>query len=631
MKERRRRRRADVLSPTAGNPWFDGVALTLLLAGFFGLTVAFGGTAFWASGPFFILGLLGVFLCQVMAVRAMGRPALAPPLGTVPWLILVVYTLIRAVFVPQIPYQAWTEFLFQASFLLMYVCISDLSNRRGIWSLVLGAVLLATALQAMYSLSLHLKGETSVLWLQRHPNYGMRASGTFICPNHFAAVLHTGMILGLGLILSPRAGLGLKLIAGYTFLVSLPAIGISLSRAGWLGLLVGILVLLIGKAARRGPWMTLGAIVVSALGSGTAFWGLWQFAPIFRTRMSRALTDIRFQELWPDTWRMIQGEGFWGAGPGIFRHRFESYRVDFRRAELYLEHAHNEYLHMIADYGWPGLVLILGALGWLVWALMRVTLRQEDEGRAMIPLMMLAVLLAHAAHAVFDFNFHIPGAVSPLVLVLGCLYGHGLHLGVWKAKPWPDWTGKVFPALTMAVVPLMMAAFVLLAVGSKAGFEFDRARKQNNREAMWLRAAQMQRWTPFHWRGWTEEGTLLRGQSLVTLNPETRADLIAQSREAYETALRWNPFERIALMGLAQLEVQERNFEAAMPILERLLTYDPFDAEVHLQAGLVLRRLGRLEEALAAFEQANRLRPRHAQTQANLRRVRAQIAQAAQP
>lgn len=620
------RPRGDVPSPTAGSVLTDTVVAPLLVFASLGMGFLFGGTVFWASGAFFAIGLVAVFGLQIAALRGPRPLRLCPPLGTTVWGGLLLYVLARAVFVPVIPYQAWTEAMQMGAVLLFYVAFSDLCNRRAAWKWVLGAFLLAASAQALYGISLQLQNSNSVLWLTRPAQYRMRASGTFICPNHYAQILQVAILLGLGLLFTPRTGITLKLFSGFTVLASLYPIFLSGSRAAWIGLVAGITMLVAGKAMRRGVKSTLMALTALTVACTGVYAALWRFSPLFRNRVQHALRgDIRWTQLWPDTWRMIQQEGFWGAGPGMFRHVFEQYRFHFDRPTLFLRHAHNEYLHMIADYGWPGLLILLAGMCAVAWVLVRVTLRSERESDAMIPLTMLSIFAAVAVHAVFDFNAHIPGVMTQVVLVLGALHGHGLRRGVWKARPLHPLVGKTFVWLALLLAPVTAMGFLVLARGSWAEFEMERARLQDDHSTEQRQAAIMRRWTPFHWRGWTELGFHHRMEAEFTLNRELRARHIELSREAYQTALRWNPYERIALIGLAQLSVLERDHEAALSLFGDLLNLDPFDVHVHVQYGLALERVGRFHEALEIFEKADRMRRRDPQIQLNLRHLRQKI------
>ena len=621
----RRRRTADAVSPTSGLGWFDFPALTLLSLAALLMAAIYGGTVFWASGIPYILGLLVVLSCQCVAVRQFGAVRLLPPPGTGAWLGLLGYVVLRAIFVPVIPYQVWTEALQMGAVLLFYITFSDLANRRKLWQWAIFLFLVFVAIQALYGLSLHIQGSRMVLFQERHESYGMRASGTFICPNHYAQLLQIGMILAAGLVLTPKLEPGLRLLGGFTFLVCLFPMFRTLSRAGWLGLVGGLGLIVFFKALRKGPLVTL----LTAGGGAVLGFGLFRafllFSPLFRVRYERAFRDIRFTSLWPDTLRMIEAEGFWGAGPGMFQHVFERYRFHFTRSELYLRHAHNEYLHLLADYGWPGVVLVAAGMLWVVWVLARAALRASSETEAMVPTIMLAIFVGKALHAIFDFNAHINGNMTTFVMAMGILHGHGVRRGIWKAKPLPAGLSKVLIWITLVVTPVMIISFGVLAVGSLAERRMDAAHRDGNVQEEIRQAALMRRWTPFHWRGWTELGYHLRAESMFIRDPELRTEKVGESRAAYETALRWNPHDRIAWMGLAELAFQEEDYETAVEMFAESVRLDPIDAHVYVRYGLALRRVGDLESALQAFERADALRRNHRQTQLNLEYLRRQL------
>lgn len=619
---RRRRKRSSSVSPAVeGRGAVLEFALLAALA-FFALGTAFflGGTVFWTAAPVLVPALCLVLTAQGMAL-ASGRPLklVLPPGGGI-WLLLLAYILFRAVFIPRIPYQAWAEFLYTASVFLLYVTLTDLSNRRNAFRVVFWMFFVGVVLQSMYALSLHVHDSRSVLWLERPVSYGMRASGTFICPNHFAQLLQMGILLAVACLIWPGLGLPIKLIAGYTLLVSFPAILLSGSRAGWLGLVLGAGILLLGAALRKGFKVTilaLSALVPLALGG---FWALYRFVPMVRQRVDFSRhTDVRFTALWPDTWRLIEGEGFWGAGPGMYFHVFERYRYHFNRPELYLRHAHNEFLHLLADYGWPMTAAVALALLWISGLFLFTCWRERQGARMMIPLTMLALLAAKAAHSVFDFNVHVLGNMAPFALLMAALYGYGLYEGIWKVRPFPAPLAKPLLALAMLCTLAVMAAVGVFGASSWAEYRMDQARRRKDMTSEIRYAARMRALTPFHWRGWTEYGFQLRSEAFLKQDPEQRAVLSGRAHAAYKTALRWNPYDRIAMLGLAQLYIRESLHQEALVILEDLITLDPVDEHVHTQYALTLRRLGRHEEALEAFHAARRLNPSSRQIQANIR------------
>lgn len=600
----------------------------LILLSVFALGTAFflGGTVFWTAAPVLVPALALVMIRQGLVLAGGSRQGLVLPPGSGIWLVLMGYILFRALLIPRIPYQAWAEFLYAGSVLVLYLGFADLSVRRNAYRWVFGVFLVAVILQSMYALSLHYHGLRSVLWLERPASYEMRASGTFICPNHFAQLLQMGIVLALGCLFWPGLGVPLKLVAGYALAVSFPAILLSGSRAGWLGMAAGGGVLLLGVSMRRGWKVTVA--VVSALvplGAGV-FWALYQFVPMVRQRVEYSMrTDVRFAALWPDTWRLIEGEGFWGAGPGMYRHVFEQYRHHFTMSRLYLRHAHNEFLHLIGDYGWPMFVLVTGGLVWIAWQFMRAYWRERESRRVMIPLLLLALLVAKTVHSVFDFNVHVLGNMTPFVLLVAVLYGAGLYEGIWTVKERSGRWNGVWRAVLAGMAGVMLLGVGVFGWSSWAEYRMDQARERGDLEAEARHAATVRRWTPFHWRGWTELGFLLRNEAFLLRDEARRRALSDQSRAAYETALRWNPYDRIAKLGLVQLDIREGKDEAVLEPLEALIRLDPMDEHLHIQYGLALSRLGRYEEALAAFQEARRWDPGNRQVQANLRWLRGQV------
>ncbi|MCC5843106.1 MAG: O-antigen ligase family protein [Verrucomicrobia bacterium] len=601
-----------------------------LLSGlvFCSLVTAFllGGTVFWTAAPVLVPALVLVLLSQGLAMFS-GTPLkmVLPPGGAV-WLVFWSYVLFRAIWIPRIPYQAWSVFLYVGAVFFLYVTLTDLCNRRHAARWVMGMFFIAVILQSMYALSLHYHGLRNVLWLQRPESYGMRASGTFICPNHFAQLLQMGLVLAAACLIWPGLGIPLKLVAGYSILVALPSIILSGSRAGWLGMVVGVGIVLLGGALRKGFKVTLLAIAALIPVSLGAFWSLYRYVPMVRDRVELSRrADVRFTALWPDTWRLIEGEGFWGAGPGMFRHLFEQYRHHFNVPRLYLRHAHNEFLHLIADYGWVIFFVVVFGLLVIVWTFVSTCWRERNSARMMIPLTLLALLFAKATHSAFDFNVHVLGNIVPFVLLVGGLYGYGLYEGIWKVRPLP--TGLARPVLGIS---MLLTLGVLLGVSAFgwsnwAEYRMDQARRRQDMDAEKRYAAMIRTWTPFHWRGWTEYGFQLRSEAFLIRDPALRAEISEQARTAYETALRWNPYDRIAMLGLAQLDIREGNHEEALVILETLIVLDPLDEHVRTQYALTLRRLGRYPEALEAFREARRLEPGNRQALANIRWLEQQI------
>ena len=83
-----------------------------------------------------------------------------------------------------------------------------------------------------------------------------------------------------------------------------------------------------------------------------------------------------------------------------------------------------------------------------------------------------------------------------------------------------------------------------------------------------------------------------------------RRGLLAQATKKYEQVLRDNPGNIDALYSLARIACQEGRFADGIELVDSLLSIDRGHARSHLLRGMVFKRLGNLDEALASFDRA---------------------------
>jgi putative PEP-CTERM system TPR-repeat lipoprotein len=77
----------------------------------------------------------------------------------------------------------------------------------------------------------------------------------------------------------------------------------------------------------------------------------------------------------------------------------------------------------------------------------------------------------------------------------------------------------------------------------------------------------------------------------------------ARARASFEQALQLDPVSREAAMGLVKLDLQGGDPQVALSSVEKLLKSHPGDVDSLLIQGELLRKLGRRDEALQAFDQ----------------------------
>ncbi len=204
--------------------------------------------------------------------------------------------------------------------------------------------------------------------------------------------------------------------------VILGGIVASLSRGAWLGVGVAALImaLLVGRVTRI---VTLTATVALA---AVLLTGQGALIPEdFRDRVTDAAEQIRPFDVrtltitdenfaaaervahWQTGWDMFQDHPALGVGAGNFNVRFEEYSVreSFRNSQ---GHAHNYYIHTLAETGLAGLLVYLTLLGAVIFLALRVLLstRPVDGLSRLIVLGAFGSIIAVAVHNMFE-NLHV--------------------------------------------------------------------------------------------------------------------------------------------------------------------------------------------------------------------------------
>lgn len=92
-----------------------------------------------------------------------------------------------------------------------------------------------------------------------------------------------------------------------------------------------------------------------------------------------------------------------------------------------------------------------------------------------------------------------------------------------------------------------------------------------------------------------------------------RATELTAASEHFSRALHLQPDDVDTCVGLAKVLIATSQPEKALPLLERSVKADPFDAAIHYQLGLVYRSLGRAAEARREMEEFSKSKESNAQ------------------
>jgi tetratricopeptide (TPR) repeat protein len=94
----------------------------------------------------------------------------------------------------------------------------------------------------------------------------------------------------------------------------------------------------------------------------------------------------------------------------------------------------------------------------------------------------------------------------------------------------------------------------------------------------------------------------------------------AQSVEVFRDLLRHHPDHAPSYVKLGSILASQHQYDQALPLLERAVALDPKSVQAHYQLGLLLRRLGKIEESDSHLAESRKLEAeRSSQTELKLR------------
>jgi len=599
---KRRKRRSSAPLPGIHN-FLDLVMLVLLSAVSVAGIWLYGGVHLWSMASMTLAVMLAGMAFYYRFFISRYRHDLVVPPGGFMLLILLGY-LAAILGFADIPHDARMETFRYISYAVAFWAWVNLTRGNQRWQAILIVLMLSVSVMAWYSLIQDVHGSNMVLHRIRPAQYGMRASGAYICPNHFANLLEMMIPLCLAVAACRGVGLPIRLIAGYTALISLPPVYLSESRSGWIGLMAGLTVLALSVALRRGVKKFILVLVLAPLLAGGAGYAAWTLSPRVQQRVELALQgDIRLT-LWKDTVEVIKESPLIGSGLGSYRWVFAHVRTHF-----YFnndpEYAHNDYLHLWAEIGIIGLVLLGLMVVMILIRSVRVLLRGREDRDVYLIAGMMGAMSGALVHAFFDFNFHVFANAHVYIMLIGIITGATVDESrfdrlIVTASNRIRWMG-----ITLMLVTAGLAAVYAKDVYSRiitntamAGIEkmeWDKSSREFQKAI---------RWSPDNWRAHIGMAHLLRSRSFWVRDPQLKSEWIRTSRYHYEQALRLNPWEADSYYGLSGLAKQEGDKESALKYRRLTVERVPRHTFYLNELGLQLREMGMYQEAYEAFRQS---------------------------
>jgi hypothetical protein len=507
---------------------------------------------------------------------------------------------------------------------LLFACVlTNPFHRLAFVVILFGAALLQAGAAALQ----FARPETGPLipWLSEQlrawyaPKWNWRGHGTYLNSNHLVWFLNAGALMALSLSCWSRWGLKTKILCLYVALSCIAGAVVTLSRGGILSLGVGLATLLFLSAftlavgARDRRVVALLAVAAIALASVSVGLMIFRNSFLVQQRFDEIVSDAYRPAVFEAVLRQAQLQPLLGTGAGTFLYYGRAYReMNAFSDDVY---AHNDWMQITADFGFPALVLLIWVVGAHLIVGMRgltETLRQRmsqhvrpQSHAAALSIGALCGVLAFTLHSFFDFNMQIPANALLAAALLGMLANPGLHLATRKLR-----------------VLGVLRRVVILTGGAAGAWLMILVFRAVPQEFLWLQAENAQL------EGRLEEARAA-GQSGLALGPHSRLErtmgaiyLAAASRETgFRERARWAtaaaghfhksletaPMDLGSHLRLAEaLDLSGRG-KAAYPDVYDAISLSPMHGWGYELYGRILESEGRLAEALQAYQVAAKL------------------------
>lgn len=568
---------------------------------------------FWPEAA--VIGLAGLVAVLRWRLKVTFQPSDGCLLSV---LLLGAYVGMRAWASPVEVYAREDAAVLLACFVAYLLTVTAASHPK--WRLGLFCVLLVLAAGNLTAGWLHFKGRWDfhlVPGFSRSFPPG-RIGGFFNNPNHLAAFLSFVVFLASGVMLFARIHLASRLLLGFGILAMLAGVALTLSRAAMLGIAAGgvvfvlLLLWLVWRTRRElFKWVVV-ALLLLCGGAGAALYKANEDALVAR-QLSTPLGEDMRSHIWRAAWAQHADAPWLGAGARMFyeggiTHRgpaAPAYTGDF----LF---AHNEYLQMLADYGWAGLLLLawvllahfLNGLRFLRWFATEKFLATGMLGSNSLALTTgsLAALAATLTQAAFEFHAHVPITALLGAIGLGLLASPGIESLA------PAFTTRRLPGLRLTMkLALLIAsgALVLTAVRfGPADIQGAIAQVQMKRGEVDKALVSLEKATQADPRNAAlayQRGVALLDSYTPKMPEADRRQLIDTAVAELKRATTLNAYNYLYQLAYADALDASGKTDAGMAAIQRALKLAPLYEEPRIALGMHHHRLGQFEEAEMAY------------------------------
>lgn len=305
------------------------------------------------------------------------------------------------------PYATKIELLKAVAYLLVFFLAVESFRTLEDWKSFVWFLVILGSFVSLLAIVQYFTFNGKLYWFRVLPQ-GVAPFGPFVNHNHFAGFVEMISPLGLAMLLTGAVRRDKLLLVVLLSVLPIGALALSASRGGIISFLIEfvLLTLLVRKKgeARRQLLMAGGLAVVAVF---LAIWlGLGWTVERFEHSTPGDLSRDRRVSIYRDTWQIVRDHPWTGTGLGTFQTVFPRYESYYDH--LVVDHAHNDYLEMLAETGLIGGACMLGFVVLLVWqGLSNLRAASNPDSRSLYSGALVGCT-GMLIHSMVDFNLHIP-------------------------------------------------------------------------------------------------------------------------------------------------------------------------------------------------------------------------------
>lgn len=243
-----------------------------------------------------------------------------------------------------------------------------------------------------------------------------RAAGFFGHPMTFAGYLSMYLPIFLVCFLDGKVFKKYNWLTGLAFFAGCAALIFNGTRGAWLAVLpvFGFILLFYISQKNKAAIVCLALLVAAGFGL--------TYNKAFMARVS-TITSTKYQSnterllIWQSAYNMFLDHPVLGVGLGQYKDNYQKKYISPKAKEPYITHAHNNFLHMLAENGMVGFLGFVGMIGYFMYApFMRFWKNHNPYA-----LMLFSFTLSLALQGLTENNFGNSAVMKAFWLLLGCL------------------------------------------------------------------------------------------------------------------------------------------------------------------------------------------------------------------